>query len=633
MCGICGFYGLEDKNLLRRMCYVLRHRGPDDSGIYLDNKVGLGHQRLSVIDLKTGRQPIHNEDGAIWITYNGEIYNFRELREELEAKHHTFYTNSDAEVVVHSYEEYGEDCVERFNGMFAFAIWDSRTKKLFLARDRIGKKPLYYMIVDGKFFFASEMKALLQYEELKREVDYVALNNYLSFLYIAAPRTILKNIKKLLAAHTLTFKDGVIDTNEYWDLRFEEKRRDKDRIKKEIYALLEEAVRKRLISDVPLGAFLSGGLDSSIIVGLMSIIMDEPVKTFSIGFEEKCFDETKYARIVAEHFGTDHHEYIVKPDAIEILPKLVWYYDEPFADASAIPMYYITKMAKEKVTVVLTGDGGDESFAGYYRYKDYYLGKRYNVIPKVIRRIIPTLVNTIPITKGRYNFVGYAKTFVNSFELPMDDKYIEYLSTFNIEMKENLYSYAFKRAVKSNNQFKQFFDKSSGWSTLAQMQYVDIKTSLPEDMLVKVDRMASANAIETRAPLLDYPLMEFAATIKPDLKLKGLNGKYILKQSMKELLPREIIRRKKAGFAVPIRDWFRSELKDLVNQVLLDRETLKRNYFDEYYIKKIVDSHQRGTNDFSYHIWALLNLELWHRMFLDNDNTYKPSFNLQSYIS
>jgi asparagine synthase (glutamine-hydrolysing) len=633
MCGICGFYGLEDKNLLRRMCYVLRHRGPDDSGIYLDNNVGLGHQRLNVIDLKTGRQPIHNEDGSIWITYNGEIYNFQELRKELEAKHHNFYTNTDTEVVVHAYEEYGEDCVERFNGMFAFAIWDSKNKKFFLARDRIGKKPLYYTLVDGKFLFASEMKALLQYEELKREVDFEALNNYLTFLYILAPRSILKNIKKLPAAHTLTFKDGAIETKEYWDLRFEEKRSDKASIKKEIYALLEDAVRKRLISDVPLGAFLSGGLDSSIVVGLMSRIMDEPVKTFSIGFEEKCFDETKYARIVAEHFGTDHHEYIVKPDAIDILPKLVWYYDEPFADASAIPMYYITKIAKEKVTVVLTGDGGDESFAGYYRYRDYYLGKRYNVIPKGIRKILPKLVNTIPITKGRYNFVGYAKTFVNSFELPMEEKYLEYQSAFNNKMKESLYSYDFKREIINNNLFKPFLAKCRSCSTLSQMQYVDIKTSLPEDMLVKVDRMASANAIETRAPLLDYPLMEFAATLNPNLKLKGLNGKYILKQSVNELLPREIIKRKKAGFAVPIRDWFRSELKDLVNQVLLDRETLKRNYFDDNYIKKILDSHQKGTNDFSYHIWALLNLELWHRMFIDNENIYKPSLNLQSYIS
>ena len=632
MCGICGFYGLEDKNLLRRMCYVLRHRGPDDSGIYLDNNVGLGHQRLNVIDLKTGRQPIHNEDGSIWITYNGEIYNFQELRKELEAKHHNFYTNTDTEVVVHAYEEYGEECVERFNGMFAFAIWDSKNKKFFLARDRIGKKPLYYTLVDGKFLFASEMKALLQYEEIKREVDFEALNNYLTFLYILAPRTILKNIKKLPAAHTLTFKGGVIETKGYWDLRFDEKRSDKEIIKKEINSLLEEAVRKRLISDVPLGAFLSGGLDSSIIVGLMSRIMDEPVKTFSIGFEEKCFDETEYARIVAEHFGTDHHEYIVKPDAIDILPKLVWYYDEPFADASAIPMYYITEIAKKKVTVVLTGDGGDESFAGYYRYRDYYLSKRYNMIPKVIRKILPKLVNTIPITKGRYNFVGYAKTFVNSFELPMEEKYLEYQSTFNNKMKESVYSYDFKRAIINNNLFKPFLDKCSSCSILSQMQYVDIKTSLPEDMLVKVDRMASANAIETRAPLLDYKLMEFAATLNPNLKLKGLNGKYILKESVNELLPREIIKRKKAGFAVPIRDWFRSELKDMVEQVLLDRETIKRNYFNDNYIKKILDSHQKGTNDFSYHIWALLNLELWHRMFIDNENIYKPSLNLQSYM-
>jgi len=633
MCGICGFYGLEDKQLLQKMCYVLKHRGPDDHGIYLDKNIGLGHQRLSVIDLNTGRQPIHNEDQSIWITYNGEIYNFLELRAELEEKGHKFYTNTDTEVIVHSYEEYGEDCVKRFNGMFAIAIWDSRNKQIFLARDRMGKKPLYYALINGKFLFASEMKAILQYEGLKKEVDPEAMSNYLSFLYIQPPRTILKNINKIPAAHTLTFRNGTISTREYWDVRFTEKKGNQNSIKKEMGNLLTDAVRKRLISDVPLGAFLSGGLDSSIIVGLMSRIMDEPVKTLSIGFEEKKFDETPYARIVAEHFGTDHTEHIVRPDAIDILPNLVWHYDEPFADASAIPMHYISKLAKKKVTVVLTGDGGDESFAGYHRYWGYYLSKRYKLIPKIIRKnMVAPFVNEIPIAKGRYNFIGYAKTFVNSFELPAEQKYAEYQSTFNNRMKKELFSMDMKKNTTRDCLFKPFFDKCRQISSLGQMQYVDIKTSLAEDMLVKVDRMASAHAIETRSPLLDFRIVELAASIKADLKLKGLNQKFILKQSMKKLLPAEIIKRKKAGFAVPIRDWFRGELKSLVRQVLLDKRSIDRNYFNEDYIKKLLFRHQKGSNDYSYHIWALLNLELWHRMFMDNDNIYKPRLNLDSYL-
>ncbi|MFH1850640.1 MAG: asparagine synthase (glutamine-hydrolyzing) [archaeon] len=615
MCGICGFIG-EDRETLRRMTDILQHRGPDDSGYFSDGRCSLGHRRLSIIDLKSGKQPIHNEDASVYVVFNGEIYNFKAARKELMAAGHRFSTDTDTEVIVHAYEEYGYKCLEKFNGMFAFAIWDTRYQRLFLARDRLGQKPLFYTNAEG-FVFASEIKPLLLHPSVKREINKSAIDKFLTFLYVPCPETILKSVMELPPAHYLVYEKGSITIRRYWDINPAVSIVNEAASARKVRQLISEAVQLRLMSDVPLGAFLSGGLDSTITVGLMSRMMENPVKTFSIGFEEQDYNELKFARIASEAFGTEHREFIVKQDAVKVLPKLVWHFDQPFADASAIPTYYVSELTKKHVTVVLTGDGADETFGGYRRYWSSYLSRKYARVPNTFKRVIRHIVPRIPATSLKYDPSRYINKFIGAQEKKPEERYLDYMTTFTRADKKLLYQDL--RISKMPRFAAKFGDE------LSSMQYADIATYLPGDILVKVDRMSMAHSLETRSPFLDYRVAELAMRIAPGLRVKRLNSKYILKRAVYDLVPEEILNRKKAGFVVPVSKWFRGELFDLCSDVLLSREALKRGYFSRQGVEKIINRHRKG--DYGNHLWAMLNLETWHRMF-EGGKFYKAGMNL-----
>jgi asparagine synthase (glutamine-hydrolysing) len=651
MCGICGEIDFDNGVKLepiRRMCKVLSHRGPDDEGIllakgdkYLQIKnsagpfpkesgfeVALGHRRLSIIDLSTAaHQPMCNENGTIWIVYNGEIYNFQEIRSELEKKGHFFKSRSDTEVILHAYEEWGVDCLKHFRGMFAFAIWDSALQRLFLARDRLGEKPLVYFHQNGYFAFASEIKALLQIPTIERKVSGYAIHDYLTYQYVPSPSTIFEGIKKLPPAHYLLYDHNKgVRIERYWKLNFNEKNRNysdieglQDRIRTE----LEESVKLRLISDVPLGAFLSGGIDSSLVLGIMAKLNGKPVKTFSIGFEEKDYDELDYAKTVSNHFSTEHHEFVVKPDAIEILPKLVWHYNEPFADSSAIPTYYVAQMTKNYVKVVLTGDAGDENFAGYPRYLRSKWLIFFLKMPKSLRRdFLPPFLKMVAKFHWREKTFNRLAAYIESLSSNQTRNYAEQVKIFNAGEKDDLYSLEFMEAVGKIDSFEYLlnkFDEIDTEDLIEQLLYLDINTYLPEDLLVKMDIATMANSLEARVPFLDHQFMEFIATVPPRLKLKGTITKYILKQSFSDFLPPSILNRKKMGFGVPVARWFRKELKNYVYEVLLDSQTLNRGYFKKEGIERLLDEHVALRNDHSSKIWALLFLEVWFRVFMDGE--------------
>jgi asparagine synthase (glutamine-hydrolysing) len=649
MCGICGeieFNRGVNAGLIQRMCKALTHRGPDDEGLvfikdshYLEMKkpfelplgqggfeVGLGHRRLSIIDLSTaGHQPMCNEDGKIWIVFNGEIYNFQEIREKLAKKGHLFKSKSDTEAILHAYEEWGVKCLDHFRGMFAFAIWDSRQKKLFLARDRLGKKPLVYYHKNGRFIFASEIKAILQDPEVEREVNNIALHHYLTYQYVPSPDTIFEGINKVPPAHYLLYdREGNIKIERYWRLNFSSNTQtgiDPQNLSEHIRTGLEESVKLRLISDVPLGAFLSGGMDSSLVVGIMAKLSRNPVKTFSIGFEEKEFDELSYARLVSNHFATEHHEFIVKPNAVEILPKLVWHYNEPFADSSAIPTYYVAKMTKDYVKVVLTGDAGDENFAGYPRYLRSKWLIFFLKLPKMLRHdFLPPLLKMIAQFHWREKTFNRLASYIESISSNQARNYAEQVKIFNEEEKESLYSPEFMEAMGRIDSFEYLLSKFNETETedlIEQLLYLDINTYLPEDLLVKMDIATMANSLEARVPFLDHQLMEFIATIPPHLKLKGTITKYILKEAFSDFLPHPILSRKKMGFGVPVSRWFRNELKDYVYEILLDPRTLKRGYFKREGVEHLLNDHISLRYDHSSKIWALLFLEMWFRVFID----------------
>jgi len=612
------------------MSNVLKHRGPDDEGLYLSPityhpspiSVGLGHRRLSIIDLDTGHQPMSNEDGTIRLVFNGEIYNFQDLRTDLEEKGHKFSTRSDTEVIIHLYEEWGTDCLKFLRGMFALAIWDEKREILFLARDRVGQKPLCYMESNGQLIFASEIKAILQVPDIPREVNPEATHHYLTYQYVPAPLTMFKNIKKLPPAHFLVWDKGGIRIERYWQLSFRPGRTmGGEDCRERLLYLFEEAVKLRLVSDVPLGAFLSGGVDSTAVVGMMSRLSNRAVKTFSIGFEEKAYNELPFARLAAKHFKTEHHEFIVRPEALKILPKLIWHYNEPFADSSAIPTYYVAEKTREYVTVALNGDGGDESFAGYPRYRAVKLAEYYQKMPVYLReKLIGRLVEKLPSSAEAKTFVRRLKRFLEAISLSPERRYARWICFFDDRMKEGLYTSDMKQATKGIDSFKHLEDvyqQADGANFLAKTLYVDMATYLPDDLLVKVDIATMANSLEARSPFLDHKLIEFAASLPSELKLKGLTGKYILKKALKDLLPLPIRRRKKMGFGVPISNWFRNELKGYLQEVLLDKHSLKRGYFQEDYIRRLLNEHGQGHSDHGNRLWALLNLELWQRMFID----------------
>jgi asparagine synthase (glutamine-hydrolysing) len=641
MCGIFGIVSLSDpiqvnESNIQRALETMKHRGPDERGHYIHNTpkvtVGLGHCRLSIIDLQSGQQPLFNEDKSVAIVFNGEIYNFLELKQELEKRGHQFSTRTDTEVIVHLYEEFGEKCLQKLRGMFAFGIWDKNKQKLFLARDRIGKKPLFYFQGEDKVLFASEMKALLVDGAIKKTIDPFAIDDYLSFLYIPSPRTIFKEIRKLPPAHYMVVQCANSPNNqieikgpsEYWDVEFKpEGTLSESEWAERLDGLFRECVAIRLISDVPLGAFLSGGVDSSAVVAYMAELLKNPVITNAIGFRERAFNELEYARIIGTKFSTDHHEYFVKPDAMSILEKLAWHFDEPFADSSAIPTYYVSQMAKKNVTVALSGDGGDEIFAGYIRR--YSLSRLENiwreVIPLFFRRYMIGPISRV-YPKGDY-LPRWMRAKYMLMNLPLSpvEAYFRDMSCFLPEEKEKLYQKDFRRSLNGYspmNHFKSFLGNSEIEDHLSRIQYIDFKTYLPEDILVKVDRMSMANSLEVRSPLLDHKFIEFVATIPSNLKLNGKTSKYIFKRTLENRLPDAILYRGKQGFSIPVESWLKNELREYAEDILFSDKAKQRDYFDYDYVKKIWNHHLKGLRDHSDQLWTLLMLELWHRSFMDH---------------
>lgn len=627
MCGITGFINkerdapvAEREILLDRMCRVITHRGPDEQGTVVRARAALGMRRLSIIDLKSGQQPIFSEDGNLAIVFNGEIYNFRELKNELEALGHRFKTNSDTETIVHAYEEFGADCLEKLRGMFAFAIWNFREESLFVARDRTGKKPLFYAQTErGTFVFGSELKTLLAHGEIKREIDFAALDAYLTFGYVPEEFCIFKNVHKLAPAHFLIYKNGEIKTEKYWDFDYgapPENIKTEDEYVERLRELIKDAVNVRLISEVPLGAFLSGGVDSSAIVGTMSQLLDAPVKTFSIGFNEASFNELKYARAAAEHFGTEHHEFVVTPDLIETIDELVWHFDEPFSDSSALPTFMVAKMAREFVTVVLSGDGGDELFAGYTRYVTEKKRGGFSNLPRIVRRGMQAFSESLPHAARGRNYLYNAS-------LDSIERYVNSVSHFTPPNKQSLYSTDFRARLNgaSGAAERVFINLAASAATgnaVDNLLYLDSKTYLPGDILTKVDRMSMAASLEARVPLLDHKLIEFVTKIPSELKLKNLETKYIFRKAVRGLVPDTILDRPKQGFGVPINEWINNQLRTRIHADLSDARALNRGYFEPSYIKTLLDEHSKNRRDHSHALWLLWMLELWHRQFIDD---------------
>ncbi|HEY0366920.1 MAG TPA: asparagine synthase (glutamine-hydrolyzing), partial [Pyrinomonadaceae bacterium] len=557
MCGIAGFVTRDEQRdtraaneVLGRMCRVIAHRGPDEQGTLVKGQVALGMRRLSIIDVAGGHQPMSGCVGEITIVFNGEIYNYRELQRELESRGHKFKTHSDTETIVHAYEAYGPSCLEHLRGMFAFAIWDAHARQLFIARDRVGKKPLYYTLTSsGTLIFGSELKSLREHPEFRGEVSSEALDAYLTFGYVPDPLTIFRDVHKLPPGHHLTFKDGRARVEQYWDFPYEHAQenpaRSEEECLEELRALLDEAVRLRMEAEVPLGAFLSGGVDSSTVVGLMARHATQPVKTFSIGFHEDSYNELKYARIAAQRFETDHHEFVVTPDICEIVDELVWHFDEPFADSSAIPTYMVSKLAREHVTVALSGDGGDEVFAGYTRYALDRRRSGFATLPRLVREgVMQPLGRNLPHS-------AWGRNYLHNVALDPLDRYIEDVSVFTRLNKPSLYTDDFRRQLGSSEaaqRFRDYASHSRADDPLDPLLYLDSKTYLPGDILTKVDRMSMAVSLEARVPLLDHKLIEFVCTrIPASMKMKGLETKHIFKRAVSDLVPREILDRPKQG--------------------------------------------------------------------------------------
>ena len=627
MCGIVGIVRNDgkpvDEPLLSRMCEAIRHRGPDEDGFYVNGSVGLAMRRLSIIDLKSGQQPIHNQDRSSWIVFNGEIYNYLELREKLEKLGHTFYTNSDTEAIVHAYDQFGTDCPKHLRGMFAFAIWNVPQQELFLARDRVGKKPLLYAHVNGGLIFGSEFSALLLHPDVSRDIQPEALDYYLSFMCIPAPLTAYKAIRKLEPGHWLRWRRGEIESKRYWQPDFTKKLDiTEEEAGERTVEILREAVRVRLMSEVPLGAFLSGGIDSSAVVALMAQESSTPVKTFSIGFDEQDFSELHHARRIAEHVGADHHEFIVRPDAVEVLPILVEHYGEPYADSSAVPTYYVARETRKHVTVALNGDGGDESFAGYERYIAMGLTEKYRRVPSFLREsVIKETVNLIPSSPTKRSRVKSAKRLLEAVSLPRVDRYTHWVSVFNDQTKQPLYSDFFRQQTERTNPtglLAEWFKRANGIGMLDAMLLTDQMTYLPNDLLVKVDIATMAVSLEARSPFLDHHVIEFAASLPQDLKLRRLTSKYLLKKVLKKLLPSENLNRRKMGFGVPIGHWFRGKMQPFLREVVLSEKALRRGLFKPEAVKQLIELHTRGERDYSHQLWTLLMLELWFQRFIDS---------------
>lgn len=644
MCGITGGSWTSkgerlSESTLKQMAGALAHRGPDDDGFYFSDSgsagAALGFRRLSIIDLAGGHQPLSNEDGSVWIAFNGEVYNYRELKPELESLGHRFRTASDTECLVHAYEQWGHDCVHHFRGMFAFAIWDDRRQRLFLARDRMGQKPLVYRLAGDRLTFASELKSLLRVPGAPRDVDPEAVADFVALQYVPHPRTMFRGYRKLPPAHWAEFnaQTGDFIIRQYWQAPFQRPPQvrigsetqtllpDRDAILQTLRRTLTEAVRLRMRSDVPFGAFLSGGVDSTIITGLMQQQSEQRVKTFSIGFSVKQFDERSYAREAASKLGTEHHEFVVDPSAVEILPKLAWHYDEPFADSSAIPTLYLSELTRQNVTVALTGDGGDELFAGYDRYRAVSLAAKIDRLPAALRAFLTSpFWQRLPSSVRQKSKMRQIKRFLSALSQPPARRYANWVCIFDDARRSSLFSADFTATLAGYDGASfllQAYANCSEPDIVQRTTCVDIESYLPCDILTKVDIASMACALEARSPFMDHHVVELAARIPRPLKLRGARGKRILVEAFRDLLPESIQSRPKMGFGVPLDHWFRHELREMLTDVLLDSRTLQRGYFDPSTVWRLVDEHVHCKWDHSSRLWLLLVFELWHRRFVD----------------
>ncbi len=614
MCGIAGVAGERpNPDILEQMGAAIAHRGPDASGVLLDDHAGLAFRRLSIIDVAGGSQPIFNEDESAAIILNGEIYNYRELRAGLVQRGHRFRTKSDVETVLHLWEEKGEACLADLRGMFAFAIWNRRDQSLFLARDRVGKKPLYYALLpSGVFVFGSEIKAILQHPDVQREPSYDAIDQFLTLQYVPSPGTAFKGIQRVPPAHWIRWRNGHVELGRYWRLQYEPKLRlSAEELSEELLRLLRESVTIRLESEVPLGAFLSGGIDSSAVVAFAAEALTQPLKTFSIGFEPARFDESQYARMVARQFATDHHELLVDAGDPRLVDDIVWHYDQPFGDSSAIPSFQVARITRPHVTVVLNGDGGDESFAGYDRY---HLSRYHNYfgLPLSLRRGLQTIARPFA------GYMGRAQRLARPSVQTVADAYFATLVHLHPEDKPSLYSPDFIDHLGDDLPSPVRLMRSSKHGAVVDsMLDTDVNNYLPDDLLVKMDVATMANALEARSPFLDHKLMEFAARLPADKKLRHGQSKYLLKSALRKILPNEILDRRKMGFGVPLGAWLRGSLKEILTDSVLSDRALGRGYFKPDAIREMVNEHLAGSNRFQYTLWDLLLLERWHQVFID----------------
>ncbi len=638
MCGINGIAlssnsGRQiDRGVLERMRDIIKHRGPDDDGIFIDGRVGLGHRRLSIVDVASGHQPMTNEDGSLRITYNGEIYNHADFRESLEARGHIYRTHCDTETILHLYEDFGVDCVDHLRGMFAFAIWDARKRELFIARDRLGVKPLYYLHTDdGSLYFGSEIKALLEASRISPELNFAVLPDYLANHAPSGEQTLFRNVKRLLPGHTLVWRDGKIEVRKYWDVSFvkaaEDGRSDAD-YTAEWSEMFRTSVRLRLMADVPLGMFLSGGIDSSAIAAVMSGMVDEPIKTFSVAFAEREANELAYARIVAEAFKTNHHEITVTPEEFfRVLPQLVWHEDEPLAHPSSVALYFVSLLASQHVKVVLTGEGSDELLAGYGRYRktilNLQLGARYRgITPGPLRSAVRQGIHRLPTSRTRQKLL---RSFL-SVDPDIESIYFDNFAVFPLAMQHDLLTPETRERTGPIDPYagvRNALRATDAESLLDRLLYADIKTYLHE-LLMKQDQMSMATSIESRVPFLDHKLVEFTCSLPERLKLRGGTTKYILRASMKGLLPESILSRPKMGFPVPVGSWFRGAYRSVLNEYVLGERAMSRGIFEPDFVRELVRRHQIGENH-EERLWALVNFEMWQRQFFDGERAAAPS--------
>lgn len=621
MCGIAGQVRSDgasvDAALMGRMCVALEHRGPDSRGIHLDGGVGLGIQRLRVIDLHTGDQPIYNETRDIVVVLNGEIYNFRELRRRLEQRGHHFETQGDTEVIAHLYEDEGPACVRALHGMFAFALWDTRRQRLLLARDRVGKKPLFYALRPGAISFASELNALMADGELRRDLDHAALDAYFAYRYVPAPLTAFQAARKLPPASTLVLENGSASIERYWRLNYAPKRKlNEDELREEVREHIRRAVRRRMVADVPLGAFLSGGIDSSAVVAAMAEASTEPVRTFSIGFSSKRFDELPRARLVAQRFGTRHEELVVEPDALDIVPQVLRSYGEPFGDASAVASFYVAKLARSEVTVALNGDGGDESFGGYPRYVSNALLERSRRLAGPAQRAVPPLGRLLRRGERVDGWSDRARRAALTFADAPADRYHAYVTHLNGVDRDRLYQDGYRELVDESwvpEMIGELWRDSTATAPVDVMLDVDVRSYLPGDLLVKMDIATMAHSLEARSPLLDHEFMEFAASLPVSAKVRGREKKVGLRRALRGWIPDEVLDGPKRGFELPLREWFRDQLRDYVRGMLLAEDAAGREYFRAPYVRSLVERHIAGIEDNSKALWTLLAFEVWHR--------------------